>query len=48
MVTCNRKNKRLKIPLYCRMMDPGESAAGGAEGDCKSSQAKGSGPDETP
>ncbi len=30
------------------MMDPGETAAGGAEGDRKSSQAKGSGPDETP
>ncbi len=36
------------MPLYRRMMNPGESAAGGAEGDRESSQAKGSGPDETP
>jgi hypothetical protein len=35
-------------PEYRRMMDPGETAADGAEGDRKSSQAKGPDQDETP
>ena len=47
MVTC-REKKRAQGPVYKRMMGPGETAAGGAEGDRESSQAKGSGPDETP
>ena len=48
MVTLYWKSMTHVLLEYRRMMDPGEPAAGGAEGDRKSSQAKGSGPDETP